>query len=214
MISIKRTCPLCGDNEYSLVYVNKTHLIKCSHCGLLYKNPNSVISDDMERDRYLSHKNTLDNVGYVNNFNYFIDILHKYIGTNPLSILDYGCGHTKVLGALLTDKGHKLAYFDKYFFDDPAVLEPIYDVVVSTEVIEHFKKPALELETIFKTIKKGTYLAIMTLFPPDDLYNWWYSRDLTHVSFYNIETFKFISNKYGFKILYHNNKNLIIMEKD
>ena len=43
--------------------------------------------------------------------------------------------------------------------------------------------------------------------------NWWYRRDLTHISFYTLKTFEEIGKRFGLEIINTNNVNVIIFKK-
>ena len=65
-------------------------------------------------------------------------------------------------------------------------------------------------------LKPGGILAIMTNFYSEeiDFDEWWYQRDPTHVSFYSIKTFEWLSESFNWNILSNNEMdNVIILQK-
>ncbi len=172
-----------------------------------------------EKARYLEHENSLDNPGYVNMFQEKIDLIRLYC-PNITTILDYGCGYDPVLKALLTQSGFRTEGFDPFFFpewDESAR----YDLVISTETIEHFRRPGKEFQTMLSSLSPQGYLALMTRFYParerqpdrDAFADWYYKRDPTHIAFYGPETLDWIANSHPLQIIYTNRFDFIIMQK-
>jgi SAM-dependent methyltransferase len=158
------------------------------------------------------HRNTLSNEGYVGMFLEKIAMVHLYC-PEVKSVLDYGCGPSPVLAELLKKEGFSCDIYDLYFF--PVFPEGSYDLVISTEVFEHFKDIMAEWNKICKLIKQGGYLAIMTSLHDviSDFENWWYASDPTHICFFGAITFEWLAKEFGFEIIYRDNKNFIILKK-
>ncbi|MCZ7400911.1 MAG: class I SAM-dependent methyltransferase [Candidatus Methanoperedens sp.] len=169
------------------------------------------LSHTEEEARYNLHHNTISNEGYVNNFNEIISLVRQYC-PDINSVLDYGCGPGPVLAELLKRNGFECDVYDPIFFPDfPA---HSYDLVISTEVFEHFRDVRTELETVISLIRPGGFLVIMTMLhdPISNFEEWWYHSDPTHICFFSLKTFEWISGKYGIKIIYTNLKNIIILK--
>ena len=129
--------------------------------------------------------------------------------------LDYGCGPGPTLSILLKEKGGVVFDYDPLFYPEEKLLELQYDVVTSTEVVEHFKVPAQNWEELTGLVKPGGILGIMTQFLTEsiDYQSWWYKNDPTHVSFYNEKTFKYLAEKYNLEKFYTDEKSVIIFRK-
>lgn len=157
------------------------------------------------------HRNTLSNEGYVGMFLEKIAMVHQYCN-GVKSVLDYGCGPGPVLAELLKREGFSCDVYDPFFFPD--FPDSFYDLVISTEVFEHLRDTRAELQRICKLIKPGGYLAVMTSMHDDvgDFENWWYKNDPTHICFFGARTFEWIANDFGFRIIYTNKKNFIILQ--
>ena len=168
------------------------------------------LSHTEEEARYKLHHNTISNEGYVNNFKEIISLVRQYC-PDVNTVLDYGCGPGPVLAELLKRNGFGCDVFDTIFF--PVYPVRSYDLVISTEVFEHFRDVRTELERVISLIKPGGFLAIMTSFhdPISNFEEWWYHSDPTHISFFSMKTFDWISGRYGLDIIFTNMKNLIIM---
>lgn len=174
---------------------------------ILFLDKESKLSEDEEKSRYLKHQNdTPDYQNYMNDlFNSFIK---PYIIKGPT--LDFGCGPKQMFKDLING----LSAYDKFFFKDESIFNQMYDNILMIEVIEHLSDPLKELEKLIKMLSVGGRLFIKTLFYNlDSLSSWWYLRDKTHVSFFNLESFKYISDIFNLKIIYTDNKREIILEK-
>jgi len=158
------------------------------------------------------HRNTISNEGYVGMFREKIVKVHQYC-TGIRSVLDYGCGPSPVLAELLKREGFSCDVYDIYFF--PAFPDHSYDLVISTEVFEHFRDIKGELQWICQLIKPGGYLAVMTSLHDavSDFENWWYASDPTHICFFGVRTFEWLAKEYGFEIIFRDDKNFIILKK-
>jgi len=166
-----------------------------------------------EKARYTQHQNTIEDSGYISFLQKVIRPVSQYI-TPSISCLDYGCGPSPVLAKMLArDYQLKVQSYDPFFY--PIALKEEYDMIFSTEVFEHFHQPAKEIERLHQLLKKGGYLGIMTNMygKLEEFEDWWYRRDVTHVSFYHPETFNFIAHEYGFKVCWQDYKQVIILQK-
>lgn len=69
-------------------------------------------------------------------------------------------------------------------------------------------------------LNPGGYLGIMTRFYPEihgvpeaeTFANWYYHRDDTHIVFYSPDTFQWIADKKNLEIIFHNQKDFIILQ--
>lgn len=207
-------CKICNeatyelnDKQFDIVY----H--RCTRCGFIYEDPKFHLNLNDEKSEYDSHNNSIENDGYVNMFRRFIEAFEPYL--KGKRILEYGSGPEPVLSELLRQGGYEVTSFDPFFLPDTNYLNKTYDLITSTEVFEHFVNPIEEIEKLLSLINKGGILAIMTQFPKDDTHflNWWYRRDITHISFYTIESFEYIAAKYNLEIVFKNEKDYMIFKK-
>ncbi len=187
----------------------------CKHCGFTSKARRFFIDQAAEKRQYDTHQNSLENEGYVTMLNNFIDTaVMPFIKSG--NALDYGSGPEPVLQSLLRQRGFDVAIYDPYYANDQNVFVKDYDLITSTEVFEHFYSPLNAIERIVKRLKKAGYIAIMTQFKPNDqatFLQWWYRRDATHVSFYTLDSFRIIEEKFGLIRRYTNHKNLLVLQK-
>jgi len=210
------SCIVCGgdttllhDQQLPVTY----HV--CKTCDFIFKDESNRISNEIEMDQYSRHNNTMESTGYVTMFK---DLIRDYI--KPLDIankvLDFGSGPGPVLYQLLTEEGLDAFHFDPFYNPDNAYKDSLYQLITSTEVVEHFFDPIKEFKHLSSLLEKNGYLLIMTHIRNKDLdvfLNWWYRRDVTHVSFYHLNTFKYIAQVCGLERIKHNDKNIILFKK-
>ena len=80
-----------------------------------------------------------------------------------------------------------------------------YDLITTTEVVEHLKEPMQYFELFKQLMKENSILAVMTQFHPQNSNNflqWHYIRDASHISFYSEVTMKKIAELIGLEIVY------------
>jgi 2-polyprenyl-3-methyl-5-hydroxy-6-metoxy-1,4-benzoquinol methylase len=187
----------------------------CPTCHLVFKNPDVFLSDDDEVKRYKTHNNTSTDQGYVDFLYKLVNPLKQFLPKN-FSALDFGCGPGPTMPILLEELGGKVESYDPIFFPDAHLLIPeSYDVVTSTEVVEHFKNPSSDWTLMVDLVKDGGVLAVMTLFFNKDIdyKKWWYKNDTTHIVFYKIETMEWIAEKFNLEIIFTDHKSITIFRK-
>lgn len=126
--------------------------------------------------------------------------------------LDYGCGPGPVLATLLQRRGLDVDVYDPYFQPKPIFQNKCYDLITCTEVLEHVKEPSFAFSFFVKHLTTGGKLAVMTRFHPGvkRFSSWWYRRDETHITFYNMKTFNILKDIYSLNILYTNRTDTIV----
>ena len=210
-------CPLCSFSARYLTSGENREYWLCSRCLAISVPTRFHIPQNEEVKRYLEHENSLENEGYVQMFQKKISILQAH---EIKSALDYGCGYEPVLKTLLERQGIKTDGYDPNFFPD-INLDKRYDLVISTETFEHFRNPAQEIPRIADRVAPGGVLAIMTRFypakdkrlKPDEFVNWFYKRDPTHIIFYCAETFQWLAENIGFKLVFNNEYDFVVLRK-
>jgi hypothetical protein len=215
------TCNLCGSKTLTLVDPNlkikdrKLRYHRCTQCGFTKKEDAALIDSSSEKAQYDFHENHIENEGYKNLLQGFIDDTVTPFKASG-SLLEYGAGPGPVLGKLLSDMGFEVTLYDPYYHVDKEALKKRYDVITSTEVFEHFYEPLKTIKTLVNCLNSNGILAIQTSFKTMDdetFLTWWYRRDLTHVSFYTLESFKVISDLVSCEIIYTNHTNRIVLRK-
>ena len=210
-------CVLCGSKTNAFKHP-RFHMLfhACPSCGLIAKDASLFIESSEEVNIYLTHQNSLDNIGYVNYLTNFIEQAVKpYLKEGH--ILDYGSGPEPVLAHLLSTVFHyHVDIYDIYFAKERVYTDQSYDLITSTEVIEHIQNPTEIFKFFHSHLKKGGILSIMTLFYPTDqeaFFNWFYIRDKSHVTFYAPKTMTYIAKHFGFELLFHNDHRITVFKK-
>lgn len=195
-------CQIC-DEKNEIIEINGEKYYFCHNCNFLQRV--NLLTEEKEKERYDLH--ICD------------DKYNEYMGSVFLKIkdfisgnvLDFGCGKTHILSDIINDNGLNCDYYDYYYY--PNLDNRKYDTIILIEVIEHI----LDSKTLFfmfdSLLNVHGKLIIMTNFLVKDLNNWWYIRDKTHISIYNLKCFEILAEKYNYNIIYTNNKNLIVLEK-
>lgn len=208
-------CKLCNNPELKKIEAEDKLYYHCDNCGLIFIDKNQILETEEELERYKMHDNSHQNEGYVNMFKRFITKVVTPHINDINTVLEFGCGPGPVLADLLKNEGFNVDKYDPYFFPDKVFEDKSYDMITSTEVFEHFSEPKKELELLLSHLNKGGYLAIMTSFHPgvEEFVDWYYVWDDTHITFYNLDAFKWIEDNYPLKLVYHNDQKYCLFKK-
>jgi SAM-dependent methyltransferase len=168
---------------------------RCDRCHATFLDPACLPDPAAERAHYLTHDNRVDDPAYRTFLARLATPLLDRLAPAPLDGLDYGCGPGPALAHMLREAGHRIAVYDPFFADDPAVLRGTYDFITCTETAEHFHDPAAEFDRFDRLLRPGGWLGVMTCFQTDDaaFRDWHYRRDPTHVVFYKRETLEVLA---------------------
>jgi 2-polyprenyl-3-methyl-5-hydroxy-6-metoxy-1,4-benzoquinol methylase len=216
MILLMKKCKICN-NSTSDIKDSKTQKIyhKCNVCQYIFLDEKFYIDKIFEKKHYDKHHNNFESLGYVEMFKNLIDDFVKPNINDIDSALDFGCGEGEVLPILLEQNGIACDRYDLFYFPKKVYENKKYDLIISTEVLEHLQNPKQVFKELLKHVKKSGYLIFMSAFHPNNDENflkWWYIRDITHISFFNITTFEFLADELNLKIIKHNNKNTILFK--
>lgn len=214
-------CILCGSDETkaAAVVTNKSRktFFRCTKCDFCFLDRTQLLDSSREKARYRLHQNSSDNSGYVNWLGKIADSAMRVVDLRDKNVLDYGCGHTPVLPEILKGKEPrigKINYYDLYFFPDFDFTEK-YACIFSVEVFEHFRDVYKEVAQVFSLLETGGYIVISTGLLPDEkkFASWWYIQDATHISFYSLQTFEWLAKAFSLKIIFSDEKNIVILQK-
>ena len=211
-----KNCKICQSGTTSITDA-KTQKIyhKCPECSYISLDETFYIDEEREKKHYDKHHNTFESLGYVKMFEELIEEFVSPYKKDIKKALDYGCGEGEVLPILLERSGIECERYDLFYFPKKIYEGKKYDMIVSTEVFEHLSSPLEVLKKLLGHIEKGGYLLLMSAFHPDDdkeFLKWWYIRDVTHIGFFNIDTFEYLSDKFDLEIVKHNFKNIILFK--
>lgn len=198
-------CPLCGGKADRLPPLPSTGGVysHCRRCDLIHAHKRDLLSPADERARYTQHDNTLENTGYVQMLEEFL-IQSVFPFVSGGRALEFGCGPGPVLAHLLRRHGFTVDVYDPFFFPHRDFLAHQYDLVTSTEVLEHLRKPAETLDTLCSVLAPQGVLAVMTHLHPgvNEFPAWWYHRDPTHIAFFSERTLRWISHHWPLKLVF------------
>ena len=216
MVLPQYCCPLCKSSQNSLILKNKRReFYLCSRCSLTFVPDSFQLSLDDEFDRYTKHKNSSDDPNYKKFLMTLVaPLLGKAVDGVSWKGLDFGSGASDSLSLMMREEGHEFYSYDPFFKDEKTLLETKYDVITCSETIEHFSNPDLEWEKLWSLLRPNGILAVMTQFRSFEkkFSDWWYIRDLTHVSFFSETTFDWLAERDHLKSSRHGN-SVIMFEK-
>jgi 2-polyprenyl-3-methyl-5-hydroxy-6-metoxy-1,4-benzoquinol methylase len=201
-------CPLCSSTQNQLYHTDKTkEYHQCLECKLIFIPTKFYLNTQEEKAHYDKHENNPNDLGYRTFLSRICNPLLERIPPHAKG-LDFGCGPGPTLSVMLEEKGHEVDLFDIFYANEPELFNKKYNFITSTEVVEHLYNPLKELELLWKCIKSGGILALMTERYPEnsgDFSNWYYIRDPTHVCLFSTTTFKWLAKKWKASFSFHGN---------
>jgi len=169
-----------------------------------------------ERHLYDRHENSIENEGYVSMFKNFLDISVLPFKTSG-NLLDYGSGPEPVLTQIINrDYSFSTDHYDPHYAPIKTFENKTYDVIVSTEVIEHVDDPVTFIKSLSDHLAAGGILSIMTLFHSNndsEFLKWWYHRDETHISFFTETTLKILASMASLQVIFTDGKRITTFRK-
>lgn len=186
------TCPLCLEKKAELFDQDKYRKYwKCHGCDLIFVARDQLLSDLDEKKRYDSHQNSESDPGYRAYLTKLASLAEPFLNKGE-SGLDYGCGRTVLLEEILKERGFEVSSFDLYYYPASELLSKKYDFIILSEVIEHLRDPRETMIFLRGLLNPGGRFLVKTKPAPEgvgEFSNWFYKRDLTHVQFFNKNSF-------------------------
>ena len=212
-----QACKICSQEAVSFFDEGmQVETYWCEECHFCFKDEKSIISLEAEQKVYEQHENSIENAGYVAMFRDFIMKTITPHKDEIQNILEFGSGPTPVLSQILTQDGFNVHSYDKFFAPQKIYKNKVYDLITSTEVIEHIAEPHELFDFFNQHLRSGGYLALMTQFLPQEreaYLKWWYRRDPTHLSFFTPKALQHLAQQHGFNLHYHDDKKVILLRK-
>jgi len=208
-------CKICHEKTYELLDVQFNIIYhRCTACGFIYQDVESHMPLALEKKEYDRHNNSIEDIPYVNMFKKFQKAFEPFL--EGKETLEYGSGPEPVFTQILRNDGFSVTPYDPFYLKDESFKLKKYDLITSTEVFEHFSEPIKELTLLDTLLKPGGVLSIMTQFPKEDdhFLNWWYRRDPTHIAFYTRKSFEAICQRFGYRMVFTNDKDYMILKKN
>ena len=192
-------CLLCESENHVFFFKDKFRAYRrCNVCSIIFVPTEFHVSKENEKARYEEHNNDPNDLGY-RQFLLRIAKPMKARFAKGAKGLDFGCGPTALLAEILERNGFEMEVYDPFYKTDKSVLENKYDFIVSTEVIEHLNEPLREFKKLFSLLNQNGVLAVMTQLYDNsmDFSVWHYKNDRTHICFYSIATYDWLSEYFG-----------------
>ena len=213
-------CPLCGHEaeERRWADMHGRKLLRCPCCHLVYAAPDDLPAPEAERGRYLLHRNTPEDAGYVRFLRRLWEPVKELL-PRPwpagARLLDYGSGPEPVMAGLIRAEGFPCDIYDPFFAPELPSHAP-YMAILACEVVEHFHAPLKSWRHICSLLATGGVLGVMTsLAPetPEEFSRWSYAGDFTHVAFYSEETLRWVAEELGLRSLGSPEKGVQLFEE-
>jgi SAM-dependent methyltransferase len=171
---------------------------QCRECQLVFVAAPFHLPAAEEKAQYDLHQNNPGDAGYRRFLNRLAEPMLQRLEPRSEG-LDFGCGPGPCLSLMLAERGHSVALYDLYYANHPQLLEQQYDFITATEVVEHLANPGAELERLWRCLKPGGLLGLMTklVASPESFANWHYKTDPTHISFFSRATFEHLGKCWG-----------------
>lgn len=211
-------CAICKCQTISMRHPTTKHLFHfCPNCEFIQKDASHYLTDQEEFIQYEFHENSIDDPNYVAFFEKFLNkAVFPYVPKGKRG-LDFGSGPSPVLSQLMErDYGYDFTIYDKFYAPDSLYTSKTYDLITSTEVIEHIEDPLAVFKKWVSLMKEDAILSVMTLLHPEkeeDFWNWFYIRDLTHISFFSARTMAVVAERVGLEIIYCDNNRYTTFRK-
>jgi len=209
-------CKLCSSTSIDIIEDVKMDNIyyNCKDCDFIFSLKLPTILQ--EEKQYSHHNNSLENSGYVQMFENFIDFAIEPYADKSKPMLDYGSGPEPVLSQLLQKRNFDIQAYDPIYKKDESWRANKFSTIVSTEVFEHLHTPYETILQLIATLEDESILSFQTMFHPKDkdkFLNWWYRRDPTHVGFFSQTTLEKMQDIFKLKLLKFDDKNIAVFRK-
>ncbi|MGL4614780.1 MAG: methyltransferase domain-containing protein [Shewanella sp.] len=209
-----RRCPLCHNHQtFLLLQDKKRSFYACRLCGLTFADANSHLPPAAEKQRY-GRARIASKQRQLSQF--ILPLLEQLQYQQPGQLLGLNFGRIVDAECLrvVNAAGHQLNQYDPFLAPDHEALKLQYDFICCYRVFEHFQYPSKEWNLFAHLLRPGGWLAISTplLIDLDGFAKWHYKNNLTHVSFYQRQTFEYLAKNSSFALLFAA-KDLVLMQK-
>lgn len=192
-------CPLCLGSASLFDTVRGRRYRHCETCDLVHLDPVQRPTLSEERTEYLLHRNDPCDDGYRRHLQRLTDPLFDGVPKGARA-LDYGCGPTASISALMAEEGYSVLDYDPLF--RAIILQGKFDVIAMSETAEHLHEPGLAFDRLARLLAPGGRLGVMTAFrdPRQTFAHWYYLRERSHVSFFSHTTMRWIAKRHQWKL--------------
>ncbi len=200
-------CPLCFNPNTTLFYrwLERGHdYFSCPNCGYIFLSPDQHLDPLAEKKVYDFHENDPRDLAYRNFLNQLVQPLKEYLRPKEefSKGLDFGCGSGPTLHLLLEEEGLKMDIYDPLYYPNEELLFKSYDLITCSEVFEHFKDPIGDFTKLYRALRPGGVLGVMTEFfhKDRDFPNWHYIKYHTHVGFFSQSSLSWLSGRFNMEV--------------
>ncbi|MCA8993443.1 MAG: class I SAM-dependent methyltransferase [Planctomycetaceae bacterium] len=199
---VVQTCPLCfavGVNEF---FEDWRTYLQCSRCRLVFVPPRDHVSHSGEKLHYDRHENSPHDDAYRNFLSRMFDPMQERLASGGWG-LDFGAGPGPTLSKMFAEAGHTMQMFDPFYAPNHSVFLQQYDFITATEVFEHLRRPRYELERLWRCLRPGGILGLMTkrVLDQDAFSTWHYKQDPTHICFAAEQTFEWLAELWNAELI-------------
>ncbi len=201
-VSAIPVCPLCRSRSAAKYHQDRSRqYFRCRSCHLTFVPPRYQLSRAAEKAEYDRHQNRSDDPGYRRFLSRLLLPVLARLAPGSRG-LDFGAGPGPALADMLREAGHDIAIYDRFYAPNAAVLDARYDFITASEVVEHLRRPGPELDRLYRLLKPGGLLGIMTkrVIDRERFARWHYIRDPTHVCFFSRVTFIWLAARWGARL--------------
>ncbi len=202
-----QVCPLCQKTQNHLFYEEKRRAFyRCEHCFLVFVPETYHISPEEEKKRYDQHQNNEESQQFEGYKKWMQDFWNwiKLSGVGVQGkICDYGSGPHPILNEFAQLEGIHIISYDLYYAPESKASLVDLELLILSEIVEHFRNPYQEWNDLKKMVKTGGHICIRTSLWNEETRwkDWAYARDITHINFYHQKTFDYLAQTYNWKIL-------------
>jgi SAM-dependent methyltransferase len=192
-------CPLCSSGDTPFFHRDShREYLRCENCGLVFVPSQYFLSSEAEKACYDLHQNNPADANYRRFLSRLAQPLIKLLRPGARG-LDFGSGPGPTLSLMLAEAGYPTTIYDPLYEPNAAVWQDEYDFITASEVIEHLHRPMSDLQRLWKVLKPGGCLGIMTkrVFDAAAFAAWHYKDDPTHVVFFSEETFAWLARRWS-----------------
>ena len=214
----KTLCKICGNETRELhdAQMNNRYHV-CLFCDYIFLDEEGYASFEDEKTRYMEHDNSYENEGYRDFLEGFLETAVFPFGNGFRRALDFGSGPEPVLARIMRERhGIETDIYDLHFSPDRTYMDKKYDLIVTTEVLEHLKNPVETLKELYECMDQGGILAVMTLFHHGDdraFLSWHYRRDKTHIGFFTAKTLEIAGRAAGLELIHTDGRRVATFKK-
>ncbi len=208
-------CPICDSVSEPFWQDKRRSYHECLRCRAVHVPPKFHLTHAQEKAEYDKHQNEIEDPGYRRFLSRLSDPLLQLLPEASKG-LDFGCGPGPALATMLQECGHEMALYDLYYHPDDRALKQQYDFITATEVVEHLRRPLPVLQQLWSLLNSGGVLGLMTkrVKNRDAFKGWHYKNDPTHIVFFHEQSFHWLANHLGGKLIFPADDVVLLSKPD